>query len=90
MVQEFKYGLTTPNTRENGERTRPTAEESSGMLMVTYMKESGRRTRPTDTVSISMSMAPNTKDTGRMIFKMAKVWRAGKTAADTRVDTKRA
>jgi len=26
---------------------------------------------------------------GRMIFKMDKVWKAGKTEADMRVDTKR-
>ena len=38
---------------------------------------------------IFMLMAPNMKVTGRTIFKMVKVWKAGKTAADTKVDTKK-
>jgi hypothetical protein len=39
--------------------------------------------------SIFMLTVPNMKDTGRTIFKMDKVWKAGKTAADTKVDTKK-
>jgi hypothetical protein len=34
-------------------------------------------------------MEPSTKVTGRMISKMGKEWKAGKMAADMRVDTKR-
>ena len=41
------------------------------------------------TVSIFMLTALNTKDIGKMIFKMDKVWRAGKMEVDTMVATKK-
>ena len=47
-------------------------------------------TRLMDMVSTYMSMVLNTKDIGKMISKMAKEWKAGKTAADTKEDIKKA
>jgi len=70
-------------------KTRLMAEESSGMLMVTSMRVSGKRTKQMVMESIFTLTVLNMKDTGRTISKTAKVWKAGKTAADTREDTKR-
>ena len=54
MDLEFKYGLIMQNMRVNGEKIKPTEEESSGMLTVISMKVNGRTTKPTATESISM------------------------------------
>ena len=89
MVQVFKFGQTMPNMKENGVKTKQMVEVNSGMLMVIFTKENGRKTRLMDMEFIFTSMVLNMKATGRMIFKMDKVWKAGKTAADTKVDTKK-
>ena len=85
MAQESKYGLIMLSMRENGERTKLMVEVSSGMPMATFTRVNGKKTRQTDMECTSMSMALNTRDTGRTIFKMAKVWRAGKMVADMKV-----
>ena len=72
MVQESKYGQTTPNTRVNGERTKPMVEESSGMLMVTSTTENGKTTKPMGMVFTSMSTVLSMRATGRMISKTVK------------------
>ena len=89
MVQEFKFGLITPSTKENGERIKPMEEESSGMLTVTSTKENGKTTKLMATESTFMSMELNTKATGKMTYKMDKAWNPGKTGADMKVATKK-
>ena len=86
----FKSGLIMQNTRENGERTKPTEEVNFGTQMAISTKENGKMTKPMATVFTSTLMEPNTKDTGKTIFKMVKVWNPGKTVADTKVATKKA
>ena len=66
------------------------AAASSGMLTVTSMRASGKMTRPTASESTSTSTVPSMRATGRTTSKMARAWRAGKTAAVTNADTKRA
>ena len=46
MDQAFKFGQTMLNMKVNGEKTKPTEEENSGMLMVISMKENGKMTKP--------------------------------------------
>jgi hypothetical protein len=89
MVPEFKFGQTMPSTKENGAKTKPTVEASSGMLMEISMKVSGKMIRPMDTVSIFMLMALNMKVTGRTISKTAKEWNPGKMEVAMKVDTKK-
>jgi hypothetical protein len=50
----FKYGLIMQNMRVNGEKTKPTGEESFGTLTETSMKVNGRTTKLTAMESISM------------------------------------
>ena len=85
-----KYGQTMLNTKVSGEKTKPTEEESSGMLMVTFTKENGRTTKQMATEFTFTLMEPNTKVTGKMIFRTAKEWSLGKTEADMREATKKA
>lgn len=85
----FKYGLIMQNTRVSGEKIKPTGAESSGMPMETSMKASGRTTKQTAMESISMLTVLNMKVIGKMIFKMGRVWKAGKMEADMREDTKK-
>lgn len=54
MDQEFKFGLTAPNMRENGALIRLTVAESSGTQTETSMRASGKMTRPTATESMFM------------------------------------
>ena len=89
-AQVSKSGQITPSTRVNGAKTRQMAVENSGTLTVTSMRVSGKTIKPMASVSTFTSMELNTKATGRMTFRMAKEWRAGKTAAVMKVDTKRA
>jgi len=77
------------NMKVNGVKTKPMVVENSGMLMVIYMRENGKKIKQMDTVFTFMSMVPNMRVTGRMIFKMVREWRAGKTAAGMKVDTKK-
>ena len=90
MDQVFKCGQTTPSMKENGAKTKPTVEESSGMLMVTSMRENGRTIKPMDTVFIFMSMVLSTRATGRTISKTVKEWNLGKMGVAMKVATKRA
>jgi hypothetical protein len=85
-----KSGQITPSTRVNGAKTRQTAVENSGMPTVTSMRASGKTIKPMASVSTFTSMELNTKVTGRMTSKMDREWRAGKTAAVMKADTKRA
>lgn len=89
MVQEFKFGLTMLNMKENGVKIKQMEEVSSGTQMVISMKENGRKIKQMDMESIFTSMERSMKDTGKMIFKMVKEWKAGKTEVDMKVDTKR-
>ena len=90
MVQVFKSGQTMLNTKVNGEKTKPMAEESSGMLTVMYMRVNGKTTKQMATVSTYTSMVHSMRATGKMIFKMAKAWRAGKTEVVTKAATRKA
>ena len=54
MVLVYKYGQMGPVTRGIGRITKPTAPESFGMWMVTYLMESGEMTRPMVMVYIHM------------------------------------
>jgi hypothetical protein len=45
MDLESKYGQTMQSTKVNGERIKPTEEESSGTQMVTFTKENGKTTK---------------------------------------------
>ena len=56
---------------------------------VMFTKEPGMRIRPMALEFIFTLTAPSMKVTGRMISKMDKAWRAGKTAADMREDTRK-
>ena len=58
--------------KENGERTRPTAEANSGMLMATSMKENGRMIYMKDMVHINGLMGENLLDYLKMVIKMVK------------------
>lgn len=49
----FKYGLTTLDMKANGEKTRPTVEESSGTPTAISMRASGKMTRQMATESTS-------------------------------------
>jgi hypothetical protein len=49
-----KYGLIMQNTRVNGEKIKPTGEESSGTLTETSMKVNGRMIKLTAMEFISM------------------------------------
>ena len=53
MDQESKSGRIMPSMRENGEKIKPTGEESSGMLTVTFTKVNGKMIRLTDMESTS-------------------------------------
>ena len=53
MGQESKFGQIMPSMRENGEKIKPTGEESSGMLTVTFTKVNGKMIRLTDMESTS-------------------------------------
>ena len=77
------------NMKVNGVRTKLMVVGNSGTLMVIYTKENGRKIKLMDMVFIFMSMAPNMRVIGRLIFKMVKVWKAGKTAVDMKVDIKK-
>ena len=79
-----------PNTKVSGEKTKPMAEESSGMLMEMSMRVSGKTIKPMVTVSTFMSTVHSMRATGKMIFKMAKAWRAGKMVVVTKADTRKA
>ena len=54
MARELKFGLMERNMRVNGSRTRLTVKESSGMLMVTFMRVSGKMTKLMGTESTCM------------------------------------
>ena len=54
MARELKFGLMERNMRGNGSRTRLTVKESSGMLMVTFMRVSGKMTKLMGTESTCM------------------------------------
>ena len=86
----FKSGLIMPSMKVNGEKIKPMDEANSGMLMATSMRANGKMTKQMVMEFTSMLMELNTKDTGRTIFKMDKEWNPGKTAADTKVATKKA
>lgn len=49
----FKSGLIMQNTRENGERTKPTEEVNFGTQMAISTKENGKMTKPMATVFTS-------------------------------------
>jgi len=89
MDQEFRFGLITLSTKVNGEKIKPTEEESSGMPTAISMKESGRMIRPMAMVSTFTLTVLNTKATGRTTYKMDKAWNPGKTGADMKVATRK-
>ena len=53
MGQESKFGQIMPSMRENGEKIKPTGEESFGMLTVIFMKVNGKMTKLMDMESTS-------------------------------------
>lgn len=73
----------------NGEKTRPMAEENSGMLMEIYTRENGKMIRQMDMESTYMSMVHNMRATGKMISRMVKAWNRGKMEADMKEDTRK-
>ena len=50
MVQESRFGLMEQNMKVNGETTKLTEKESSGMLTVMSTKVIGKKTKQTDSV----------------------------------------
>lgn len=64
MDTEYKYGLTTQNTRENGSTIRLTVEVNFTTLMVMFTMESGRTTKLTEEASIPMQMERYMTDSG--------------------------
>jgi len=62
---------------------------NSGMLMEMFTRDNGKTTKQMDTEFTSMLMEPNTKDIGKTIFRMALVLRAGQTAQNIKVATKK-
>jgi len=74
----------------SGAKIKPMAEASSGMLMATSTRASGKMTKLMVLEFTSMSTVPNMKATGKTISKTDREWRAGKTAADTKEDIKKA
>jgi len=86
----FKSGLIMLSMRVNGAKIKPMAEENSGTPMAISMRVNGKTTRLMALVFIFTLMVLNMKATGKMISKTDKAWRAGKTVADMRVDTKKA
>ena len=52
MEKALKCGLTVPDTRDFGAKTKLTAKESSGMWMETSLRENGRTIKRMGTGSI--------------------------------------
>ena len=89
MDQVSKFGQMVQSTKVNGDTIKLMAKESSGMLMVTYMKATGKKTRLTVSASTFMPTEQDMKASGVMIFKTAGELKAGLMAQNTKEATKK-
>jgi hypothetical protein len=82
-----KSGLTAPNTKDTGRKTRQMDRVSLFMLTATSMKANGSTIKLTEKERIHTLTVHITTATGLTINSTVMVWRAGPMVQNTKVTT---
>jgi hypothetical protein len=70
MGMEHRYGQMEQSMKVNGRMIKHMVKESSGILMVIYLKENGSLTRLMAMEFILIRMEQSMKESGKMTFNM--------------------